>query len=149
MDSGIENGSKVSTHFDPMLAKVIAHAPTRRQAASVLAGALRQARIHGPTTNRDLLVRILEDGDFLDGRIDTHFLEDRDLTMPLVDEEAVRSAAIAVAIADRSHRRQESPVLPSLRGGWRNAPSSTQRSTYLHGATELAVDYLVIRGRVS
>src|SRR4051794_15149887 len=46
VDTGVETGSVVSPYYDPMLAKVIAHAPTRDEAAGRLAGALRRARIH-------------------------------------------------------------------------------------------------------
>ena len=75
VDSGFESGSEVSTHYDAMLAKVIAHAPTREQAARKLAGALSRARIHGLVTNRDLLVGILRDPGFLAGEVSTAFLE--------------------------------------------------------------------------
>ena len=51
----------MSTHYDAMLAKVVAHAPTREQAARKLAGVLSRARIHGVTTNRDQLVAVLRD----------------------------------------------------------------------------------------
>ena len=72
-----------------MLAKVIAHAPTRAEAARALAGALERAQVHGVTTNRDLLVRILRHPDFLAGDIDTGFLERHDpavLGAPLADD---------------------------------------------------------------
>ncbi len=65
VDSGVESGSVVSPHYDPMLAKVIAHAPTRAEAAATLATALAQARIHGVTTNRDLLVRTIRHPGFV------------------------------------------------------------------------------------
>ena len=58
-DSGIEAGLVIGTRFDPMLAKVIAHAPTRREAALKLALALERTRIGGLTTNRDFLVATL------------------------------------------------------------------------------------------
>jgi propionyl-CoA carboxylase alpha chain len=53
LDSGIIDGSVVSVHYDPMLAKVIARAPTRSRAAQVLADALARTRLHGVRTNRD------------------------------------------------------------------------------------------------
>ena len=56
VDAGFESGNEVSTHYDAMLAKVIAWAPTRDQAARRLATALARARLHGLATNRDLLV---------------------------------------------------------------------------------------------
>ncbi len=78
VDSGVEDGSDVSPHYDPMLAKIIAHAPTRAEAARTLAGALAGAQVHGVTTNRDLLVRILRHPEFLAGAIDTGFLTRHD-----------------------------------------------------------------------
>ena len=49
----------IGVHYDPLLAKVVAHAPTRAEAIRKLASALDRAVIHGPVTNRDLLVRSL------------------------------------------------------------------------------------------
>ena len=74
VDTGFTSGSVVSTHYDAMLAKVIAHAPTRQEAARKLAGVLSRARIHGLVTNRDLLVEILRDETFLSGEVSTAFL---------------------------------------------------------------------------
>ena len=74
VDAGVTDGSVVSPHYDPMLAKVIAHGATRAEAARTLARALAQAAIHGVTTNRDLLVGILRDEEFLAGRTDTGYL---------------------------------------------------------------------------
>ena len=74
VDAGVASGGEVSVYYDPMLAKVIAHAPTREQAARLLARALREARLHGVVTNRDLLVGILREPEFLDGHIDTGYL---------------------------------------------------------------------------
>ena len=64
-DSGVEQGSVVGVEFDPMLAKVIAHAPTRREAALRLALALERTRIRGVTTNKDFLVATLRHPEFL------------------------------------------------------------------------------------
>ena len=55
-DSGVESGSEIGIEFDPMIAKVIAHAPTRREAAARLARALERTRIQGIVHNRDFLV---------------------------------------------------------------------------------------------
>ncbi|MDQ2638172.1 MAG: acetyl/propionyl-CoA carboxylase subunit alpha, partial [Actinomycetota bacterium] len=88
LDSGVVDGSTVSIHYDPMLAKVISYAPTRRQAATVLAGALARTRLHGLRTNRDLLVNVLRHPAFLDGATDTAFFDTHGLTelsAPLAD----------------------------------------------------------------
>jgi propionyl-CoA carboxylase alpha chain len=73
-DDGVVTGSIVSPYYDPMLAKVIAHAPTRREAAGRLSRSLREMQIHGVTTNRDYLVEVLRDADFLDGDTHTDFV---------------------------------------------------------------------------
>ena len=98
LDSGVESGSVVSPHYDPMLAKVIAWAPTRHEAVSALAGALAASRIHGVTTNRDLLVRTLRHPGFAAGDTDTGFLDRHGLDVlaaPLADAAAVRRQAVA------------------------------------------------------
>ena len=107
VDSGVEDGSMVSVFYDPMLAKVIAHGTTRDEAAELLARALRRALIHGPVTNRELLVRILEHEDFRSGAIDTHFLERHDpgeLGRPLADMQTEHLSAVAAALSDRLTR---------------------------------------------
>ncbi len=75
LDSGVEDGSVVSVFYDPMLAKVISYAPTRTQAAQVLASALARTRLHGLRTNRDLLVNVLRHPAFLAGDTDTAFFD--------------------------------------------------------------------------
>src|SRR5204863_402682 len=72
VDTGFRDGSVVSPHYDAMLAKVIAHGRTRADAARQLARALGRAAIHGVTTNRDLLVAILREPEFLAGGTDTY-----------------------------------------------------------------------------
>ena len=130
VDSGVEDGSAISTHYDPMLAKVIAHAPSRTQAARLLAAALQGARLHGVTTNRDLLVRVLRHPEFLSGATDTHFLERHpaaELGAPLADEEEERWAVAAAALAGRARRAARRRVLETLPAGWRNNPSQLER----------------------
>ena len=98
----------MSIHYDPMLAKVISYAPTRRQAALVLADALARARLHGVRTNRELLVNVLRHPAFLDGATDTAFFDTHglaQLSAPLADDAVVRLSAIAAALADAAHNR--------------------------------------------
>src|SRR4051812_47050692 len=78
VDAGVADGSVVGVHYDPMLAKVIAHGPTRDAACRRLARALAEARGHGVTTNRDPLVGILREGEVRRGGIDTGYLERHD-----------------------------------------------------------------------
>ncbi|MFN8072062.1 MAG: biotin carboxylase N-terminal domain-containing protein [Mycobacterium sp.] len=133
VDSGIVDGSVVSIHYDPMLAKVISYAPTRARAAQVLAGALARTRLHGLRTNRDLLVRVLRHPAFLDGATDTAFFDTHGLDVlaaGLADERAVRLSAVAAALADAAHNRANARVLGGLASGWRNVVSGNQHKVF-------------------
>ena len=116
-----------------MLAKVIAWAPTRAEAAARLAAALAGATLHGVTTNRDLLVRTLRHEDFLAGRIDTAFFDriglDR-LAAPLAGPDEQALAVLAGALAGAAARRRAAAVLGELPSGWRNVPSQPQRAAF-------------------
>ena len=134
LDSGIAGGSEVSIHYDPMLAKVISYARTRGHAAALLADALSRARLHGLTTNRDLLVNVLRHPAFLRGDTDTAFFDTHGLgalAAPLAGPDAVRLAAIAATLADSALNRSTARVLAGLPSGWRNLPSSDQEKSYL------------------
>jgi acetyl/propionyl-CoA carboxylase alpha subunit len=152
LDSGVVDGSTVSIHYDPMLAKLISYAPTRRQSALVLADALARARVHGIRTNRELLVNVLRHPAFLDGATDTAFFDTHglaQLTAPLADDAVVRLSAIAAALADAAHNRATariSGVFGSIPSGWRNLPSSYQVKAYRDDAgDEQRVEYRFTR----
>ncbi|MFV1357034.1 acetyl/propionyl-CoA carboxylase subunit alpha [Mycolicibacterium fortuitum] len=137
VDTGIEDGSVVSIFYDPMLAKVISYAPTRRQAATVLADALARTRIHGLRTNRDLLVNVLRHPAFLAGATDTAFFDAHGLdalATPLADANAVTVSAIAAALADAAHNRSSARVFGAAPSGWRNLASGYQARTYRDAA---------------
>jgi len=122
VDAGYASGSVVSTYYDALLAKVIAHGPTREEAAAHLADALRSARIHGPVTNRALLVRILEHPEFLAGRVHTGFLERHDpaeLDADLVSGDGERLHAIAAAVV-ATQPQAGSPLPAGITPRWRN-----------------------------
>jgi len=128
VDAGVADGSVVGPHYDPMLAKVIAHGATRAAAARRLRRALRGAQIHGVVTNRDLLVAILADADFLAGRY---------VRLPsLVRGEAPDPLRAAVAaLAEAAGRRSGFP------SGWRNVPAHPQQVAYSVDGREVAVAY--------
>lgn len=149
VDSAIDDAGTVSPFYDPMLAKIIVHAPSRSDAVRRLAQALRRAKIHGLATNRELLVRTLEHPEFLSGAIDTHFLDRHDaaaLAAPLGDEQVQRLHAVAAALAAQAARRQEANVLPSAPSGWRNNPSQPQQTRFQTENGELLVEYQFQRG---
>jgi acetyl/propionyl-CoA carboxylase alpha subunit len=144
VDSGVEDGSEVSPYYDPMLAKVIAHGPTRDDAARALARALDRAQIHGVTTNRDLLVRILRHDEFLSADIDTGFLIRHDpalLGAPKATADVEELHALAAALAAQAVRRHQAPVLGGLPSGWRNNPSQPQTCAFTGGVDPVAIGY--------
>ncbi|THA32099.1 acety-l/propionyl-CoA carboxylase subunit alpha [Streptomyces sp. A1277] len=131
LDTGYTGGDTIGVHYDPMLAKVIAHAPTRNEAVRLLARALERARIHGPVTNRELLVHSLRHPDFLAARLDTGFY-DRHLAAltPALDETSVRQAATAAAVVEAA-RNATLNIGGFMRfGAWRNLPSQPQLRRY-------------------
>jgi propionyl-CoA carboxylase alpha chain len=144
VDAGVGDGSVVGVHYDPLLVKVIAHAPSRAEAAGLLAAALDGARLHGITTNRDLLVGVLRHPAFLAGEIDTAFLERHppaELAAGRRDPEAGRLHAAAAALAAQAARRAAATVQPTIPSGWRNNPSQLQRVEFDGEAGVLAVGY--------
>ena len=133
VDAGVADGSNISVHYDPMIAKVIAHADTRSSAANLLSDALRRARLHTSTTNRSLLVRVLESEEFRAGATDTHFLQRHDpaaLGRPLASVDEERLAAVATALADQAMERANAKVLTTIPPGWRNSLSQLPTRSY-------------------
>ncbi|WP_067471328.1 acetyl/propionyl/methylcrotonyl-CoA carboxylase subunit alpha [Actinomadura hibisca] len=148
LDSGVESGGEVGVHYDPMLAKLIAYGPTRAAAARRLRAALLGARVHGVTTNRDLLARIMAEPAFLAGDTHTGYLDQVGLDVlaaPLADEDAVRLSALAAALADAAANRAAAPIQGALPSGWRNVPSQPQRKTYEGPAGTVEVAYRLTR----
>jgi propionyl-CoA carboxylase alpha chain len=142
VDAGVADGSVVGVHYDPLLAKVVAHAPTREEAARMLAAALSGARLHGIVTNRDLLVGVLRSASFLSGATDTAFLDrhppaelaaaggslgGRGGAVGPAELSAVQLHAAAAALAAQAERRATATVYPAVPSGWRNNPSQLQR----------------------
>ncbi|AKS36192.1 acetyl/propionyl/methylcrotonyl-CoA carboxylase subunit alpha [Mycolicibacterium goodii] len=146
IDAGFTSGSTVSTFYDPMLAKVIGYGRTRDEACSRVARALRESRIHGVVTNRDLLVGILRENDFRSGAIDTGYLQRHDpAQLGVADPAAVRTHAVAAALASMAQRRRQATILPGLPSGWRNLASQDQVVRYRVGDDTVEVRYRVQR----
>jgi propionyl-CoA carboxylase alpha chain len=150
LDSGFVSGQEVTPYYDPMLAKVVAHGATREEATARLAAALTGARVHGVTTNRDLLVRVLRSEEWRTGAVDTGLLEREleTLSAPLADEHAVRLHGVAATLATVAVRRASAPVLRALPSGWRNLPSALQRTSFEVDGRTVEVRYALRRDQV-
>ena len=141
-DTGIETGSNVGIEFDPMLAKIIVHAPTRTEASLRLARVLETTRIQGLTTNRDFLVSVLREQAFLDGDTTTDYIER--INPPrsrAVDRGQIIEGAIAAAMAAQYDPRMASNTLKRIRSGWRNSVMPPEQVEYTCGEEEVTIDY--------
>jgi len=145
-DSGVAAGSVIGTDFDPMLAKVIAHAPTRSEAAGRLALALERSHLGGVTTNRDFLVATLRSPEFLAGDTTTDFIErvGPARSLELAGDELERVARVA-ALWIQGVNRAEARALAATPSGWRNARLPDQRLVLTHGEDEVTVSYRTLR----
>lgn len=118
-DTGVEAGTEVGTDFDPMLAKVIAHGPTRSEAAGRLALALERMHLGGVVTNRDFLVATLRSEAFLAGDTTTDFIERVAPDATLDPEDRARAARVG-ALWIQGANRDAARVLRSAPSGWTN-----------------------------
>jgi len=123
IDSGVERGTKVGIHYDPLLAKVIAHAPDRDTARRRLVKGLTNLVALGVQTNREFLINVLEhpafgSGDYSTGSVDEH------LSDLIADADATDSMIVASAVTLYLHsrRRAEATLLPHVPSGYRNNP---------------------------
>ncbi len=110
-DGGIELGSEVGLHYDPMLAKLIVHAPTRALAISRMRRALRELVIDGVETSRSFHLRLLEHPDVQRGDINIQWLESHldELTGRSADDDTIQLAAIAAALSAQHDREVRAP----------------------------------------
>ena len=140
-DSGIESGSVVGVEFDPMLAKVITHAPTRREAALALASALERTAVQGTVTNRDFLVEVLRHDAFLAGDTTTDFI---DRVQPPRSRPVylghLQYCAVLAALTASARRRAASP-LGRFPAGWRNGVLPPEVVTYRAGEHTVELTY--------
>ncbi len=142
-DAGVEEGSVVGVDFDPMLAKVVAHGPTRHEAAGRLALALERMHLGGVTTNRDQLAATLRHEAFLAGDTTTDFLERHaPAARRTLDGASTAWVATAAALWLQGRNRDAAPVLGRIPSGWRNARLPDQQVTL-----SIAEDAHVVRYR--
>ena len=76
IDTGIVEGGEVSIHYDPMIAKLISHGPTRKDAINLMSEALDQFLLKGVSNNITFLSAIMSNSRFIDGNINTDFVSE-------------------------------------------------------------------------
>jgi 3-methylcrotonyl-CoA carboxylase alpha subunit len=77
IDTGVEEGDRISPYYDPMIAKLIARGDTREEAIDRLVETLDQVEVWPVRTNAAFLARAADDPDFRAGRVDTGFIPSR------------------------------------------------------------------------
>ncbi len=119
VDATVTDGSQVGTDFDPMLAKVIASGTDRDQATSRLGRALRTARVHGVTTNRDLLVAVLDHPAFAAGDTTVDFFDHHPEVLAPATDPATRAVHAAAVEAVRTRQAVDASPWSFAPPGWR------------------------------
>lgn len=124
-DAGITEGTDISLHYDPLLAKLIVHAPTRADAIERMQRALSELRVIGIETSAPFHSRVMSEPDFRAGEFDIRYVEAHPgLLTAQPGEEETRVAALAAALAELAARGRRS-VRPSgassgSRSDWRS-----------------------------
>lgn len=124
VDGGVTTGSTVSPHYDPMLAKVVAHGPTRDIARERLVEALKETVLFGPVTNTSFLVDVLSGVGFAQGQATTSFLDDLFPDGPEVQGPGLPVVALAAALdlqARQSAAQQAGSYSSPALLGWSSA----------------------------
>lgn len=149
-DSGVETGSEVGVHYDPLLAKIVAHAATRAEATRLLRRALAALGVGPLTTNREFLLAVLDHEAFAAGALHTHFIEQHLPAEARVAERVPahdRVHAIAAALWEHAARRRAGSPLPeSVPSGWRNNPWRAQDAAYVIAGERVEVAYVAEPG---
>lgn len=112
-DCGFTEGDQISIYYDPMLAKVIAHAPSRHQSLIAIVRYLEEMLISGVSTNQDFLIRLLLNPDIQEGKYHTHFIQENidylvGKSIALNKDELEIMSQAAIAILAPQHPAQQS-----------------------------------------
>ncbi len=143
LDSGVEAGSTIGVHYDPLLAKLIAHGATRDEARRRLVAGLRELAVAGVVTNRSFLIAALEHPAFAAGDVETRFFERHGVSAPEPDLHAARLHALAATLWDHERRREAPGPLPEgIPSGWRNHRWRPQDASYTLGDRSIEVRYV-------
>jgi len=135
VDSGVEEGGEVTPFYDPMIAKLIVHAPTRTAAAARLAVACGAVEVWPVRTNAGFLASAASNPDFVAGRIDTGFIERHaEALVPSAEPSPKVVAAAAAALVST----ERTGPWDSLVGFRADAPADLRVVVEIGGATHVA-----------
>jgi geranyl-CoA carboxylase alpha subunit len=111
VDAGVDTGTEITSHYDPLLAKIVAAGRTREEARQTLVSALRDTTALGVTTNKAFLAGCLEHPEFFAGRATTDFIAAHFAPQADADPRSELLAAAALILAHRSAARLPQPGL--------------------------------------
>jgi acetyl/propionyl-CoA carboxylase alpha subunit len=142
IDAGIEAKTEIGIHYDPLLAKVIAHAADRETALRRLTYGMKTLSVQGIQTNRDFLIRLLQHTEFREGRYHTGFVTGRLGELIAQEDPALDLAcAAAAALYLQESRRARAEILPHIPAGYRNNPYRDPLVKLQIGANTFDVSY--------
>ncbi len=98
IDSGIQGKDSISSYYDPMMAKLIVHGDTRLAAINELENALKQLHIIGVKNNRGFLQKLIALEDFVDGKINTNFIEEHAIALKMSANTDINPILCAAAL---------------------------------------------------
>jgi acetyl-CoA carboxylase biotin carboxylase subunit len=122
-DGGIAPGYEVGLYYDPMLAKLIVHAPSREQAIERMERALRELTVVGVDTSVPFHLRVMREPDFRAGRLDIKYLDkhEEELLGSGPAEDSLRLAALAAALLEEEARARRGVARVAASGGSRGS----------------------------
>ena len=104
IDAAVGEGSEVSSHYDPMIAKLTVWGNDRAAAISAMQDALRSTVILGIETNIPFHLRVLAEADFRSGHFSTRYIEEHEVLLDVHEISESRSRALAAAAAAAAGR---------------------------------------------
>ena len=141
-DNGVESGDVVTPNYDPMLAKVIAHAETREQASKLLAKELKSTHIAGLITNKEFLVNCLENKSFLGGKTTSDFIERESKKIFLdIDKGLVDKSMKAAVLWLQQMNKLDNERLNFLPRNWTNGIMPKENISFTYQEEEYIFSY--------
>jgi geranyl-CoA carboxylase alpha subunit len=151
VEHALESGQEISPHYDSMVAKLIAHAPTREQVVRSLHRQLDQCLLLGVPTNQDFLLDVLAHPEFIAGNATTGFVGEHLAQLPTADADAMTQAVACALLLQHRGQATVQPYPPELRGWCSSAPFEDKVRLEFDGVTHapaaraLAADEWAIR----
>jgi 3-methylcrotonyl-CoA carboxylase alpha subunit len=140
IDSGVVEGGEISIHYDPMIAKVIAHGADRQSAIDRLVGALDATIVEGVRTNRAFLARLVDHPSFRDGDVDTGFIARHAESLKPPTDIPDRVLALAALSRLGGYNPPVAQTMFERAGAWRmNLPSRRHVDLFTEGGDKYAL----------